>query len=114
LNRAQLPGRPDDLSNLMIYDFETDEVTLVHPGVVQQAGLRSPSEGLADYLPSGHIMVEEENSGRILIIAPDGTLAAEFINSGSDGKAYHLGWSRYIGQEDGDVIRQAVDGVDCS
>lgn len=113
LNRAQLPGRPDTLSNLMIYDFRTDTVTEHFADAVQGTGMRTPSEGLAEYLPSGHVIAEEENYGRLLVFAPDGSLAAEYVNGGEDGKAYRMGWSRYIPQAEGDRIRASLAGVSC-
>ncbi|MGB7262405.1 MAG: hypothetical protein WBC68_10055, partial [Albidovulum sp.] len=59
-------------------------------------------EGLFTVLPENGLMVEEENSGRLLFVTKTGETMAEFINTASDGRAYRLGWSRYMTREDGD------------
>ena len=57
---------------------------------------------------SGHLIVEEDTSGRILLIGPDQTLLADFINRGAGLKVFRMGWSRYISQADGDAALAAI------
>lgn len=53
-------------------------------------------------------MVEEQNSGRIVILDKAGKLVAEYVNRAADGKVYDLGWSRMISRAEGDAVLAAL------
>ena len=53
------------------------------------------------------------DAGRFLAFAPDGRLAAEYVNRAPDGRVYHLGWSRYLGPEEGEALLAAMRGQGC-
>lgn len=102
-------------NEVFVYDFETDTTTSPYRDVMEALDVRTVSEGLAEWLPGGGVLIEEENSGRILILAADGTLLATFVNrAGEDGGVYRLGWSRYLGRAAGDRLLEAVRAAPCS
>lgn len=101
-------------NEVMIYDFETDTTTSPFKAVSEALEITSSSESLSEMLPGGKVLIEEENSGRILILSPGGDLLAEFVNRASDGAIYRLGWSRVLSREDGDVLRDALSRASCT
>lgn len=90
-------------SNVMIYDFATDSVTSPYDTAMGSDLGKFPvaadTNGLMDFAPTGHLFVEEDTSGRILIFAPDKTLWAEFVNRSAKGTPFRMSWSRYIPSE---------------
>jgi hypothetical protein len=95
-------------NEVMIYDFSTDTVSSPFKAALAKAQVRTLSEGLSDFTSSGHLIVEEENSGRLLIFSPDGTLVAEYINRDASGRIFTLSWSRYVDRELGDTVLAAI------
>ncbi|NEX17461.1 MAG: hypothetical protein C1943_12750 [Halochromatium sp.] len=90
--------RVRDVSEVLFYDFATDAVTSPFRDAMVRESVRTLTEGLADLLPSGHLMLEEQNAGRLLLFSLTGELVASYINHDSDGRGFQLGWSRYIPQ----------------
>ena len=100
-------------SNIHYYDFRTGEVSSPYQDLAESADLKTLTEGLYDRAADGHGMIEEENSGRILLTSPQGELVAEFINRADNGGVYRLGWSRLMSQEDGDAALAAISSAEC-
>ena len=98
----------DGSSTISFYDFATGDVTEPFGEAMAAADIWAPSNGLFDMTESGHVMVEEDTSGRILIFAPDGTLLSEYINRAADGGVYRLGWSRYIPASTAEAVRASI------
>ena len=71
------------------------------------------SEGLFDITTSGHVIIEEENRGRILILDSAGQLVADFVNRAPDGQVYGLGWSRYVTRAAGDAALEQINKKTC-
>ncbi|MFZ1726457.1 MAG: arylsulfotransferase family protein [Albidovulum sp.] len=90
-------------NRIVVYDFATDEVSYPWSQAFEANDIKTVFEGLFTLLPGGEIFVEEENSGRILILGPDGGVVAQFINKGDNGLTYRLGWSRYMTETEGDA-----------
>jgi hypothetical protein len=105
--------RVDGHSEVMIYDFDTGEVTTPWSKVFAENDVETTFEGLADTLPGGYLFVEEANSGRLLLISPAGELVAQYINRASDGQVYRMGWSRYIAAQYGGPIAERLEKVHC-
>lgn len=97
-----------DQNEVMIYDFATDSVRSPFRAAMKQADVMTLSEGLSDFTETGHLIVEEENSGRLLIFAPDGTLVAEFINRDQQGRIFTLGWSRYVNKAEAETTLATI------
>ena len=100
-------------SQLMVYDFATGEVSTQADDTMARENVVTQSEGLADRTPDGHVIVEQENAGRLLILAPDGRIFATFVNAAGDGVVYRMGWSRYVPAALGDQALQAMDAAPC-
>ncbi len=105
---------PQDYSNrVIVYDFATGQTSDLQLGALKREQVRTRSEGLFSQLPGGAMLVEEENYGRLLLLAPGGDVAGEFINGAENGNVYRLGWSRYINRELGDKVLAATSGSEC-
>lgn len=104
-------GYVKEQNSVVFYDFATDEVSRPFDAGLGADESQTLTAGLSDLTASGHLMVEEENSGRILIYAPDGTRAAEYINRAADGFAYRMGWSRIIDKAYGDAVVTAIENA---
>ncbi|ALG89663.1 MULTISPECIES: arylsulfotransferase family protein [Actibacterium] len=105
----------DPSNDVVIYDFATDTVSTPYSDIMLDADIRTVSEGLYTFLPGGQLMVEESDYGRILFFDQDGKIALEYVNGGSSGVPYRLGWVRYVTREYGDaalsnIRKSACDG----
>ncbi|MGL4279409.1 MAG: arylsulfotransferase family protein [Albidovulum sp.] len=113
INREVSPPEPGDHNRVVVYDFATDTVTSPYDAAFAELDLKTETEGLQQALPNGFLMAEETNYGRLVILGPDGKLAAEYINGAKDGFNYLLGWSRYVPQALGDQVAEATRGLTC-
>lgn len=91
-------------NQILVHDFATGTTTNPWKAATEMPDVKTLFEGLFEALPDGRLMLEEENSGRLLIVDTNGAVAAEFINKAGDGLAYRLGWSRYLTAEAGDAV----------
>lgn len=101
-------------AQLLIYDFTTYEVTAAYDTAMATEKVATQSEGLADYTESGHVIVEQENDGRLLIFGPDERLFASYVNAASDGRIFRMGWSRYVPQTEGRTALSRMEMGDCN
>ena len=106
-------ARIDGANEVMVYNFSTDRVTSPFAGAMEKLDVLTLHEGLSDLTPDGFLMFEETEGGRVVVLYPDGSLYAEFINRASNGKLYMMNWSRYVSAKDGDRIVEALSGVTC-
>ena len=84
-------------NDMMIYDFEKDEIKYVFKKEFDKFKIQTIGEGLADLYKDGSIFIEESNFGRILILDKTGEKVIEYINrSKTNNKIYRLNWSRVI------------------
>lgn len=98
----------DGASEVTVYDFATDTATNPYHDTLLAENVTSLTEGLFDMTSSGHVVIEEENRGRILILDPAGKLVASYVNRAPDGQVYGLGWSRWITRAEGDAALTAI------
>lgn len=89
-------ARVHGTNDITVHDFTTGRDSSPWQKAFEAADVVTLFEGLFSVLPGDVAMIEEENSGRLVFAKPDGTVLAEFINKGPDGKAYRMGWSRYM------------------
>ncbi|AZV78025.1 hypothetical protein EBB79_09055 [Parasedimentitalea marina] len=102
-----------DVSEVLFYDFETDTVSSPFRKTMETYGIKTLTEGLVDFLPSGHLLLEEENAGRLMLFSSDGEFIASFINNSAKGLGYRMGWSRYIPDALGAQAATALENHDC-
>lgn len=106
-------SRVDGASEPVIYDFETGAVSRPFHDAFMELKTATMTEGLQDFTPSGHLIVEEENRGRILVLNRIGDLVATYVNRAENGELYTMGWSRYIPQAHGDKALAAIEQSGC-
>lgn len=112
-NRAYDKGtgaRVHGTNQITVHDFDTGETGNPWAAAMEKPEVKTLFEGLFQRLPDGRVMVEEENSGRLLILGPSGDTLAEFVNKAGDGLAYRMGWSRYLTAEEGDAALAKLSG----
>ena len=102
-------GYIDPASDVLFYDFATDKISAPYKEATAKARILGVTNGLMDFTESGHMIVEEDTSGRLLIFGPDHQLAYDFINTAKDGIAYRMGWSRYVDKATGDAALQTIN-----
>ncbi|MFN0113041.1 MAG: arylsulfotransferase family protein [Paracoccaceae bacterium] len=88
-------GRVDGVSEVVEYDFATETVSHPWKHAFERERVRALYEGLYTYLPGGGLLVEDHNSGRILIFDAEGRTVASYLNRASDGSVFTLGWGRH-------------------
>lgn len=102
-----------DFSQINYYDFATDTVSEPFKEALEAQDFRNEAEGEFTLLPDGHFYVSESESGRTLLFTPEGGLAIEHINRAKNGLIYHLGWSRYMGRDEGDNFLKKLKTASC-
>lgn len=98
-NNAYNAGHGDYVrgaNEVLVYDFATGEVSSPYRDVLEALDVKTRSEGLAEVTPAGNLVVEDENSGRLLILGPDGRLLASYLNRAGDGSIFTMAWSRVV------------------
>lgn len=94
------PGWPlmevDGSNRIMIYDFTNDETSHPFDAVLSKMKVATATQGRQTILANGDIMIEETDNGRILRLAPDGTVRWRYISARDNGTRTKLGWSRYL------------------
>lgn len=106
-------ARVHGTNEIVVYDFATGTVSRPWDAAMKAADVKTLFEGLFTVLPDGTALVEEENSGRLLILGQDGTVRAEFVNKGGDGLSYRLGWSRYLTPAEGEAALARLAATSC-
>jgi hypothetical protein len=101
-------------SQVVVYDFAADKVSTPLKKAMNDNEVRTSFAGLFTQLPGGATLVEDVTEARLIIFRPDGRIAAEYVNRAKDGWLYHLGWSRYIERQKGDVILRNLRKVRCN
>lgn len=102
-------------AEILIYNFETKTYTKKFNPQMIENKIRTRSEGLADYLKDGSIMVEEQNHGRIIFFDKNGNVEWEYVNKDDKGNVYSISWSRIIeNQELVNSIRNKINTTNCS
>nr|WP_254430646.1 MULTISPECIES: arylsulfotransferase family protein [unclassified Ruegeria] len=108
-----LGARIDGVSETVVYDFATDTVSFPYRDVMETVNSGTISEGLQDFTPSGHLVFEEENRGRLFVIDASGDIVALFLNKAQNGYTYRMGWSRYMTQSHGEAALKAITDSGC-
>jgi len=95
-------GNKSMISNneILIYNFETKNYIKKNENGMKTNNVKSATGGLVDFLKDESIMIEDENSGRILFFSSNNDLEWEFINKAKNGKIYPVSWARIIQNEE--------------
>ncbi|WP_193143215.1 arylsulfotransferase family protein [Meridianimarinicoccus sp. MJW13] len=103
----------DTTSNVLVYDLESDTVTSPYQTALEEAVVLATTNGLSDMTESGHLIVEEDTAGRLLVFGPDRALAWQYMNRDAAGTPYRMAWSRYVPKALGDQARAALAAASC-
>ena len=118
-NNVVLQSPPDDAfltrqsgNEVMVYDFETNQVTQPFKSVLDAAHPRSIGEGRARILPDGGLFFEETENGRILRFSRD-RLLWSFVNDHDDKHIGALAWSSYLTADEARKPLEALGAMHC-
>lgn len=100
-------------SQVVVYDFATQQISLPLYDQMKRYKFRTWVEGLFAELPDGSMLVEDPTDARLVIFRRDGRIAAQYVNRAQDGALYQLAWSCYIDQAKGDAIVRNLQKVKC-
>lgn len=100
-------------NDITFYDFASDTVSHPYQAVMKALDIKTLTEGLFEITEVGRTIIEEENSGRLVILDKDKSLTAEFINRAADGRVFTMGWSRYVPRALGDAALGAISKAGC-
>jgi len=106
--------RIDGSNQIAILDFDTGTVSRPLAERLAELQVTTLFEGKLDMMGDGRVLIEEEMAGRILILDPDGTLVAEYLNKAEDGTPYRMGWSRFMSRAAGDRALVALKAAGCA
>ena len=101
-------------NEVYVYDFATGEARSPWRDAMRRHDVRTLTMGVATLLGDGGLMVEEHEYGRVLRLSADGALRWSYVNRGSDGRVYRIGWGRYLDAEYGAEVARSVAAADCT
>lgn len=99
-------------NDIMVYDFDTGDVTSPWSAAFGALEVRTITEGRGERV-GNEVFVEESNYGRALQFDANGKVTWQFINRASDGRVYMLNWSRIVPRILGDKVRRVVSEAKC-
>ena len=101
-----------DTNQVMVYDFDTGQISQPFAALLAQARPRSSTGGRARILPDGGLFLEENNFGRLLRFTKDRLLWA-FVNDYDDKRIGVVAWSRYLTAEEASIPLRALEKRKC-
>lgn len=100
----------DGTNQLLVFDFATGQTTAPYAAGFRRNQIASRAQGRGTPLPGGDAMIEETEQGRLLRMAPDGTLRWRYISADTAMNRMALSWARYLSPStDGQAIQAAVN-----
>jgi hypothetical protein len=97
-------------NQIVIYDFKKDSYSKYFDEAMQFYDVRAISESRGKILPSGALLVEEQNFGRLLFFNEDASLRWQYVNRADNGKIYLVKWCRLLyKQNDLDKVHKILE-----
>ena len=89
----------NDHSEIIIYDFKTKQFQKYMDIQLKKNNFKTKLQGLSYIFKDGSLLVEEQESGRIILFDSKGEKEWEFINKDKNGDIGNINWSRVIEDE---------------
>ena len=83
-------------SQITFFDLATESFTPLFPDLMAEAGIMTASEGLQEALPGGRWFLEEQNSGELWVVGPEGVMYHDVHASHHDGHHHLPNWTRVL------------------
>jgi len=90
----------DGHNEVLIYNFETQQVSSYLQKSLVREDVRTPSQGRGEILSNGDLFVEETDYARTLYFNSDGSLRWTHVNRANNENVYGVGWSRILYTEE--------------
>jgi len=103
---------PANTNRVMVYDFDTNEITEPFAALLNRVRPLSATEGRARILPDGGLFIEETNNGRHLRFTADRLLWSR-VNDYDDKHIGVLSWSRYLTANEVLEPLRAINQLNC-
>ena len=100
-------------NEVYVHDFATGETRSPWREAMRRHDVRTAFRGGATVFGDGSVMLEEADSGRILMLAPDGEEVWSYVNRASDGMVYGILASRWLDAEYGAEVVRSIASLDC-
>ena len=94
-----------DFNEINIYDFEKDKTYNILQMILKKLDISTKSEGLIDKI-GNYFMIEETNSGRIIILDENKEILTYINNEYENNEIYTLNWSRYLGEDFSSIVNE--------
>lgn len=105
--------KPDDTNQVMVYDFDTQQVSQPFAALLAKARPTSIFQGRARLLPDGGLFLEETNYGRHLRFTKDSLLWSR-VNDYDKERVGQVSWSRYLTAEEARIPLKALASRNCA
>lgn len=112
-NMKQKFMKPDGTNQVLVYDFDTKQVSQPFAPLLAKARPITITEGRARLLPDGGLFLEETNYGRDMRFTKDKLLWSR-VNDYDKESIGHVNWSRYSTAEEASVPLKALASRNCS
>lgn len=112
IHKERLFMKPTDINQVMVYDFDTKQVSQPYAQLLAEARPRSWSQGRARILPDGGLFLEETNQGRNLRFTKNSLLWSR-VNDYDDTRIGAVAWSRYLTAEEASIPLRALAKRKC-
>lgn len=103
----------DEINQVMVYDFDSNQVTQPFSALLAASRPRTLTEGRSRLLPDGGLYLEETNNGRQLRFTKDNLLWSR-VNDYDDKRIGLVSWSRYLTAEEARAPLQALAKRKCA
>jgi len=103
---------PGETNRVLLYDFDSDQISQPFAALLAKARPITLSEGRAQLLPDGGLFVEETDNGRILRFTRDRLMWSR-VNDYDHEHIGVMGWSRYLTADEARVPLNALASKNC-
>ena len=112
VNMKQMFMKPDGTNQVLVYDFDTRQVSQPFAALIAKARPISITEGRARLLPDGGLFLEETNYGRDMRFTKDKLLWSR-VNDYDKERIGMVSWSSYLTAAEASIPLRALASRQC-